>query len=290
MKQFIFSTLIVGAAMAVDSTAMLEAVMKPTTPPPFRNRLGRSERIKQPFGRSHDTKINLKGKQPRTRGLNSNRTDNDLRRQRPDFADPARKLKDLRDRPPLIEEERTGDELILKSARARRAAIKDKVLALKPKTKSYGGTPDREPIDPQNKKFKSPVFLVNPKFRDIMMPEEEDQLFHGHYYAGHNQPKKSSTWPIINAKVRDYFSVGPDCSCETAKERPKVFALEPKTQVLVLPDSYFGEEVWEPQYPSAGLARKPHPNPSLIYRGHDFGGHNIPFPHPAPPKPHKMYD
>lgn len=27
-----------------------------------------------------------------------------------------------------------------------------------------------------------------------------------------------------------------------------------------------------------------------MYFGDDFGGHNIPFPHPAPPKPHKMYD
>ena len=61
-------------------------------------------------------------------------------------------------------------------------------------------------------------------------------------------------------------------------------------QVLVLPDSYFGEEVWEPQYPSEGLAKKPHPDARMIYRGHDFGGHNIPFPHPAPPKPYKMYD
>ena len=28
----------------------------------------------------------------------------------------------------------------------------------------------------------------------------------------------------------------------------------------------------------------------MMYFGDDFGGHNIPFPHPAPPKPHKMYD
>ena len=194
MKQFIVSTLVIGAAMAVDSTAMLEAVMKPTVPPPHINKLGRSERLapRQPFSRSHGTKIPLHGKQSRTSHLNSNRSDFGHRRQRPNFSDPARKLRDLRDRPPLFEEERTGKELIPKFERQRRASIKDKVLALKPKTKSYGGTPDKEPIDPHNKKFKSPVFLVNPKFKDIMMPEEEDQLFHGHYYAGYRQPKKAT--------------------------------------------------------------------------------------------------
>ena len=34
----------------------------------------------------------------------------------------------------------------------------------------------------------------------------------------------------------------------------------------------------------------PHPTREMMYFGDDFGGHNIPFPHPAPPKPHKMYD
>lgn len=48
--------------------------------------------------------------------------------------------------------------------------------------------------------------------------------------------------------------------------------------------------MWEPQYPSQGLARKPHADISMIYLGDDYGGHNIPFPHPAPPKHHKMYD
>ena len=133
MKQFIFSTLVVGTVMAIDSAATLEAVMKPTSPPPpFKSRLGRSQRVRTPFGRSHGSKINLEGEQSRTSKLNSNRTDRDLRRQKPNFADPARKLKNLSDRPPDMEEERTGDELILKSERARRAAIKDKRLALKP--------------------------------------------------------------------------------------------------------------------------------------------------------------
>ena len=27
-----------------------------------------------------------------------------------------------------------------------------------------------------------------------------------------------------------------------------------------------------------------------MYRGDDYGGHNIPFPHPCPPVPHPFYD
>ena len=34
----------------------------------------------------------------------------------------------------------------------------------------------------------------------------------------------------------------------------------------------------------------PHPDKDMIYKGDDFGGHNIPFPHPRPPTPHSMYD
>ena len=68
--------------------------------------------------------------------------------------------------------------------------------------RSFGNTPDNEPIDTKNKAFKSPVFLVNPLFRDMNMPEEADQLFHNHYYAGYKNPKTQSTWPIVNLKVQ----------------------------------------------------------------------------------------
>ena len=61
-------------------------------------------------------------------------------------------------------------------------------------------------------------------------------------------------------------------------------------EVLVLPNSYKGEKVYEPQYPSPALRHKPHADISMIYFGDDYGGHNIPFPHPEPPKPHRMYD
>ena len=28
---------------------------------------------------------------------------------------------------------------------------------------------------------------------------------------------------------------------------------------------------------------------SMMYFGDDYGGHNIPYPHPRPPQPHKFY-
>ena len=62
-------------------------------------------------------------------------------------------------------------------------------LALTPETKSFFGTTDREPIDPDDKIFKSPVFIVNPKFSSPHCKPEDDQLFHNHYYGGYKQPK-----------------------------------------------------------------------------------------------------
>ena len=59
-----------------------------------------------------------------------------------------------------------GDELILKSEIIRRASEKDPVLAQTPRAKllpvmnNFG----YEPIDPNEKVFLSPVFLVDPMF------------------------------------------------------------------------------------------------------------------------------
>ena len=65
----------------------------------------------------------------------------------------------------------------------------DGEFALTPETKSFFGTTDNEPIDPDNKIFKSPVFIVNPKFSNPHCKPEDDQLFHNHYYGGYKQPK-----------------------------------------------------------------------------------------------------
>ena len=67
---------------------------------------------------------------------------------------------------------------------------------------------------------------------------------------------------------------------------PVIFR-EPRYERLRLPNEY--EPVYEPQYESH--QHRPRPlNQHTIYRGDDFGGHNIPFPHPRPPTPDPMYD
>ena len=74
-----------------------------------------------------------------------------MRRQMPEFADPARKgMK----RAILPEEDRMGEELIPKKERLRIAAKKDPVLAKIPDVRPLKASPhDHEPIDPKNKVF-----------------------------------------------------------------------------------------------------------------------------------------
>ena len=45
----------------------------------------------------------------------------------------------------------------------------------------------------------------------------------------------------------------------------------------------------EPLY-RKGIGRVPPLNQHTCYRGDDYGGHNIPFPIPEPPKPDRYYD
>ena len=205
----------------------------------------------------------------------------------PEFAAPFRKGNKRKELP---EEDRMGDELIPKKERHRIAAKKDEVLATIPDVRPLEASPyDLEPIDPKNKVFKSPVFLVDPKF--TMEMKEKDRVdFHGHDFGGFKQPHVDPKWPLVSDPVRKYFGVGEDCSaCGMAKKT--VFALEPKVLPLRLPSYY--APVYEPQYenPHQRVPRydKAHMD-EMIYKGDDYGGHNIPYPHPEPPKPHPRYD
>ena len=208
--------------------------------------------------------------------------DSDIKRELPNFANPARQ-NDVR--PPLEEEERTGDELIPKAVRNKQAAIKDPVLALQPQVKPlFPGSRDMEPIDPKNKKFKSPVFLVDPKFTKEMK-DDDKMLFEDNDHGGFKQPVVQSTWPIIRTEVQKFFHVGPGCTCED-KNRP-VFYIEPRYERLHLPEYY--DPVWEPQYENPSYVM-PKQAQKTQYQGDDYGGHNIPFPHPIPPKPASIYD
>ena len=114
----------------------------------------------------------------------------------PDFASPFRKGEQ---RTPNVEEVRTGEELIPAAERRRRAAIRDPVLALKPKAVPFfGNKRDYVPLyDPPKV---SPVFLVSPLFRD-RMGDQHKSFFTNHFVGGHNVHVLHSQWPIINNVV-----------------------------------------------------------------------------------------
>ena len=161
-------------------------------------------------------------------GRNSNSPeDPDLKRVRPDFADPARKGET---RPPDDDPFLEGDQLIPKAVRAAQAAIRDPVLALQPEVRPlFKGSTDMEPIDPNNKVFQSPVFLVAPQFTENMK-EEEKTFFTDSYHGGYNKPIQHSQFPIVSKEIQSFFHVGPDCRCH--EESPVVFALTPETRPL----------------------------------------------------------
>ena len=58
-----------------------------------------------------------------------------------------------------------------------------------------------EPIDPNEKVFLSPVFLVDPRFTNEKK-EEERVVFEGHDLGGYKEPLVGSTWPIIKTQVQ----------------------------------------------------------------------------------------
>lgn len=96
---------------------------------------------------------------------------------------------------------REGDELIPRAERRRRAAERDPVLAKMPDVRPFHLSPrDFEPIDPNNKKFKSPVFLVDPMFTEDMK-DEEMVVFRDNDWAGWKQPLVHSRFPFIRKEV-----------------------------------------------------------------------------------------
>ena len=156
-------------------------------------------------------------------GQNSNVNDSDIRRQNPDFANPARKG-EVR---PLDDDPHLEDDYVPLAVRNAQAAIKDPILARQPDVRPlYEGSYDMEPIDYSNKKFLSPVFLVDPMFTMGSEDKDKNQLFIDNDFGGWKRPVNPSKWPIISNAVQDFFGVGPDCTCK--KTHKAVFALIPK--------------------------------------------------------------
>jgi len=212
--------------------------------------------------------------------LNSNTNDSDIKRDFPTFASPYNKYNT--ERKPAPEEE-IPQGLTVKQKNAL-AAEKDPILAKRPDVRPlFPGSSDYEPIDHSGKVFKSPVFLVDPKFTKDL-PKEEKTLFTDNDHGGWKQPVSQSAWPLISDEVQSFFGVGPDCTCKDHEK--EVIFKTPRYEPLRLPDYY--EPVLEPQY-EYGEYKMARLNQHTCYRGDDFGGHNIPFPHPRPPTPDAYY-
>jgi len=179
--------------------------------------------------------------------------------------------------------ERTEKEASMtKAQRNAKAAERDPVLIPKiPNVRPLmpGMRDAWEPVQPEGTKMKSPVFLVDPIFTK-KVKEEKRVRFNGNDHGGFNQPVSVSAWPIIREEVQDFFGVGPDCSCDGRKH----LADMPEVLVARIPTDQNTEPAWEPQYkdPNFKIAKNQQKH---AFKGDDFGGHNIPFPHPAPPKP-----
>ncbi len=176
---------------------------------------------------------------------------------------------------------RSGDELIPIKERNAKKAERDPVLAQKPKGKPlYKGSKDFEPIDPSGRKFRNPVFLVDPKFKDKDLTPEEDSAFMDSD-LGNDDVVSPTKWPFIQKEIQEFFNVGPDCQ---NMGNQKIGYKEPQ-QWKRLPVSDYYEAAWEP-IEEKTVARH---NQESCYLGDDFGGHNYPFPHPRPPTPDKYY-
>ncbi len=92
-----------------------------------------------------------------------------------------------------------------------RKAVRKPVLAIRPSVKPlFPGSNDYEPIDPTNKKFKAPVFLVDPKFTKTLKKEEKT-TFEDNDFGGWEMPVNPTKWPYVNEHVQKLFKVGPDC-------------------------------------------------------------------------------
>jgi len=139
---------------------------------------------------------------------NSNNNDSDIKRVFPDFANDYRKGME---RQPTPEEERMGRELIPIAVRNRQAAIKDPVLAKRPRVREFPLSYAYEPIEHPDRVYESPVFLVDPKFTE-KTPDDQMQCFMSNDYSGWNQPVSVSRFPILSKEVMHFFHVGPTCT------------------------------------------------------------------------------
>ena len=177
------------------------------------------------------------------------------------------------------------EQKLTKKERNALAAIRDPVLMPNiPNVKPLfpGRTDAWEPIqtDESKKRLESPVFLVDPLFTK-KVKEEKRIRFNANDFGGHKQPIQVSAWPIAREQIQKYFGVGKDCTCS---ETGKALADLPYIQWNRAHVHERYAPFWEPSYQDTEF-KFPKNMQYDCYKGDDWGGHNIPNPAPAPPKP-----
>ena len=159
-KSLLFSCALVGIASAISEEKKLKAIGARLTP-------GEIAQRHPSFGQN-----------------SNDPEDPGFKRDFPDFAHPKDQGKR---RPALIEEELPRDH-IPKAVLNAQKAIRDPVMAKIPDIKILN-IPGHQhvyiPIEPATRVYKSPVFLVDPKFTNDMK-EEDKVCYEDNDHAGHN--------------------------------------------------------------------------------------------------------
>ena len=121
---------------------------------------------------------------------------------------------------------------------------------------------------------------MDPKFTKSQKAEEQT-CFMGNDFGGFEEPVNPTKWPYVRKEVRDLFKVTEDCHCDGTKETKYIDPANRLTQI----------GAFRPFYEPVGSKQiKKQQVMELCYQGDDFGGHNIPTPHPTPPKPDSYYE
>ena len=135
------------------------------------------------------------------------------------------------------EEEAPEEEAPEKEAPKKEAKKKSPYIAVRPKVRVFRFSEgDVEPIYSHEKKFQSPVFLVDPMFTDEKK-DDEIEVFRDNDLAGFRMPLVHSKFPFLRREVQHFFNVGDDCSRHSYME-PDTYFVVPEYSLLKVHNSY----------------------------------------------------
>ena len=125
------------------------------------------------------------------------------------------------------EKEAPEEEAPEEEAPGKEAKKKSPYIAKRPKVRVFRYSEgDVEPIYSEEKKFQSPVFLVDPMFTDEKK-DDEIEVFRDNDLAGFRMPLVHSKFPFLRREVQHFFNVGDDCSRHSYME-PDVYFVVPE--------------------------------------------------------------